>query len=94
MTETLDHILSEFVLPEDVKALMRARLYAREDAMVEVMHLAGVQFGLFPEVVAEVLAEVGIGTPKTGQERELIRSNFTRLMVRLQNEHDQREHGG
>jgi len=64
-------------------AAVEAALINREDAMAEVMHLAGAQFGLFPQIVAEVLAEVGLGTPKSDEEREMIRRSFHNLMEQL-----------
>lgn len=62
---------------------VEAALVNREDAMAEVMHLAGAQFGLFPQIVAEVLAEVGLGTPRSDEEREMIRRSFNELMENL-----------
>jgi hypothetical protein len=64
-------------------AAVEAALINREDAMAEVMFLAGMQFGLFPQIVAEVLAEVGLGTPKSDEEREMIRRSFLNLMEAL-----------
>ncbi len=87
---TIHHVLSHFIeaatstngVP-DWNELERA-LINREDAMVEVLHLAAMQFGLFPQIVAEVLAEVGMGTPKTPEERAMIRRQFTDLMTAIQ----------
>jgi len=62
---------------------LRERLIAREDNMRDVMFMAGQQFGLFPQIVAEVLAEVGLGTPKSTAEREMIRTSFNQLMEAL-----------
>jgi hypothetical protein len=82
---TLTHVLGHF--PE-VDEVTRRRMYEalvdREDQIVEVLHLAGVQFGLFPQIVAEVLAEVGLGTPKSETERAMIRRSFTELMAAIQ----------
>jgi hypothetical protein len=72
---------------------LRARLYAREDNMADLFRLAGVQFGLFPQIVAEVLAEAGLGTPIDDAERLHIRRNFAVLMERLREEHERGEHG-
>jgi hypothetical protein len=81
---SLQHVLDHF--PE-VDAATRGRMYEslvnREDAMAEIMFLAGMQFGLFPQIVAEVLAEVGLGTPKSDGEREMIRASFVNLMEQL-----------
>lgn len=81
---SLDHVLERWATTHDqypdAMADLRAALLNREDAMAEVMFLAGMQFGLFPQIVAEVLAEVGLGTPKTSEEREMIRRSFVNLM--------------
>lgn len=78
---TLTHVLGHFPeVDEGVRRRMYEALVEREDQIVEVLHLAGVQFGLFPQIVAEVLAEVGLGTPKSDTEREMIRRSFVELM--------------
>lgn len=61
--------------PESEDLLVTA-LMAREDIMVSALHMAGIQFGMMPGIVAEVLASIGIGTPPTDDERLLIRRNF------------------
>src|SRR5262245_30794646 len=81
---TIAHVLGHFPQIDEVtKAHLQAALIDREDAIVTVLHLAGVQFGLFPQIVAEVLAEVGLGTPKSDAEREMIRRSFLALMEEL-----------
>lgn len=82
---TLSHVLSHFPeVPEETRSRMYAQLVNREDAMVGILHMAGVQFGLFPQIVAEVLAEVGLGTPRSDEEREMIRLSFNTLMEQIQ----------
>lgn len=73
---------------EAVKAL-GASLLSREDAIADSLRMAGVQFGLYPQIVAEVLAEVEMGTPPNEEERALIRAQFVNLMEELR-----RQHGG
>lgn len=81
---SLRHVLDHFPdVDEGTRERMYESLVNREDAMAEVMFLAGMQFGLFPQIVAEVLAEVGLGTPKSEDEREMIRHSFTNLMEQL-----------
>jgi hypothetical protein len=81
---SLQHVLDHFQeVPEETRLRMYESLVNREDAMAEVMFLAGMQFGLFPQIVAEVLAEVGLGTPKSDNERRMIRQSFTNLMEAL-----------
>jgi hypothetical protein len=71
----------------EVSPETRARMYEalvnREEQMAGVLHLAGQQFGLFPQIVAEVLAEVGMGAPKTTEERVMIHSSFHILMEQI-----------
>jgi hypothetical protein len=63
-----------------------AALIEREEAIADVLRLAGVQFGLFPEIVAEVLAQVEMGRPISTTQRAMVHSNFHVLMERLRNE--------
>jgi hypothetical protein len=66
-----------------------AALTKREDEMADSLRLAATQFGLYPEIVAEVLAEVGLGTPPSPEARQMIHDNFVNLMERLRREHEQ-----
>jgi hypothetical protein len=66
------------------RARLIKELTAREDFMADQLRAAGAQFGLYPEIVAEVLATVGIGTQPSPEERQIIRQNFVALMERLQ----------
>lgn len=68
------------------------RLVDREESAADHLRLAAIQFGLFPEIVAEVLAEAGLGAPLTAEHRALIRSNFVALMERLRVEHERGDH--
>lgn len=63
-------------------------LTKREDDIADRLRLAGQQFGLYPEIVAEVLAEVGLGSPPTPEARQMIHDNFINLMERLRREHE------
>jgi hypothetical protein len=64
-------------------------LVQREEAIADTLRMAGVQFGLYPQIVAEVLAEVEMGEPITRAQRTLIRQQFEALMVELQRQHDE-----
>ncbi len=66
----------------DARALTQA-LVDREQAMVDVLHQAGMQFGLFPQIVAEVLAQVEMGEPIPTEQRALIHSQFHLLMEQI-----------
>lgn len=60
-----------------------AALVAREQAMADVLRQAGMQFGMYPQIVAEVLAQVEMGEPITTQQRALIHSQFHLLMEQI-----------
>jgi hypothetical protein len=70
---------------EQRDALVTA-LTNREDMLAGLLHMAGAQFGLYPEIIAHVFADLGVGTPITDAHREMIRSQFNALMERLQRE--------
>lgn len=82
---TLDEVLANYTVT-DPEGLKRA-LVAREDGMRDILSLAGAQFGLFPAIVAEVLAQVGLGTEPSEEERDYIRTQFVALMEELQRQH-------
>jgi hypothetical protein len=89
---SIDGVLREFDLNSVTHAQLERRLLDREDAVCDLLRLAGQQFGLFPEIVAEVFAEVGLGSPISSEQREMVRNQFTALMDRLREEHE-RNHG-
>jgi hypothetical protein len=70
----------------ELRAALILALIEREEMIADVLRLAGVQFGLFPEIVAEVLAQVEMGRPISTEQRVMVHSNFHALMQRLQNE--------
>jgi hypothetical protein len=84
--EVVRHV--EGLTDEQVTHLTSA-LTAREDNMADMFRMAGLQFGLYPQIVSEVFAEVGIGTPISEQQRVLIRQQFTALMQELQQQYGQ-----
>ena len=79
-------------LSEDQVTHLTSALVQREDEMADMFRMAGAQFGMFPQIIAEVFAEVGIGTPVDEQQRTLIHAQFVALMEELERQH--REHGG
>ena len=58
-------------------------LIAREEAMAGMLRMAGMQFGMYPQIVAEILAEVQMGEPISGDQREMVRVQFNDLMVQI-----------
>lgn len=64
-------------------------LTEREDNMAAMFHMAGMQFGLYPQIIAEVFAEVGVGTPISDQQRDMVRQGFNNLMDELRRAHEE-----
>jgi hypothetical protein len=89
---TIEAVLGQYDLTAALRVQLLNALVQREDEVCDVLRAAGLQFGLYPEIVAEVFAEVGIGSPISAEQRDLVRNQFTALMDRLREEHE-RGHG-
>jgi hypothetical protein len=76
-------------LNETQRTTLEVLLVDRENKMADQFRMAGMQFGMFPQIIAEVFAEVGIGSPIDETERTFIRAQFIALMEELQ-----RQQGG
>ena len=70
-------------MSDDLRARLTVALVERENEMADLFRMAGIQFGLYPWIVAEVFAEVGIGTPPTDEARAMIRQQFLDGMAQL-----------
>lgn len=90
--KTHDEMLAPYVIANtdggavDWNAL-KAEILHREDEMKAMLHQAGAQFGVMPEIAAEVFAEVGLGTPASEEERTFIHTQFVNLMTWMQECH-------
>lgn len=83
----LDEIIGRVEgLTDEQQVELRDLLLVREDGIADHFRLAAQQFGMYPEIVAAVITDAGLGTPRTDEERLLIRNNFIALMRRLQAE--------
>lgn len=74
---TLDEVLEPFkgeAVPD--WDAVKAALLVREDNMADILRLAGMQFGMYPWIVSEVLAQIGLGTPLTEEERQFIAGQY------------------
>lgn len=58
-------------------------LMEREQAMADTLRQAGMQFGLFPQIVAEVLAQVEMGEPISTEQRAMVHFQFHGLMEQI-----------
>lgn len=79
---TVADVLGRYTVTDP--AGLESALLEREDGMVSSLHMAAVQFGLYPQIVAEVIASIGLGTPPDPDTRALIHGNFVRLMEQIQ----------
>lgn len=80
---TIAEVVAASTVPAEEQAVLVASLVQREVELADRLRMAGLQFGLYPEIVAEVLAEVGMGEPVSEEERLMIRTQFVALMERL-----------
>jgi hypothetical protein len=76
-------IVNRYPLDNGQKVHLTAALMEREQAMADTLHQAGMQFGLFPQIVAEVLAQVEMGEPISTEQRDMIHQQFHRLMEQI-----------
>jgi|SRR5215831_686142 len=60
-----------------------AQLVAREEAMADYIRMAGQQYGLFPQIVAEVLAEIEMGEPIPAEQRQMVLVQYQALMEQV-----------
>lgn len=87
--DSIETVLSRFPIPADYRADLLAALVAREENIADLLRLAGAQFNLFPEIVAEMFAQVGLGEPMSADQRRMVHANYHALMDRLRNEFEQ-----
>lgn len=80
----LDYCIEQAMTDGEFKPeVLRAMLVTREDLMADHLRLAAQQFGLMPQIVAEVVAQLGLGTPLSEEERLLVHQNFVTLMEQI-----------
>ena len=81
---SLDQVLGQF---EGVPDGLKQALLDREDNIADMLRLAGAQFGTFPQIVAEVLCQVGLGTPLPQEERSMIHQQFHAVIEELRRQY-------
>jgi hypothetical protein len=87
MQPTIEMVLEHFGgLSPGEKVAMVAILRERERVIASDLMVIGTQWGMYPEIVAEAMAEVGLGGPMDEETRRLIHANFIRLMERIRTE--------
>lgn len=83
VAEVIDTALRESVGDEVADEVIRL-LVAREDMIADNLRLAATQLGTFPELVAKVMADVGLGSPVTDEEKQLLDQQFVARVQWLQ----------
>jgi hypothetical protein len=68
-------------------------LIEREDRIADALRIAGTNLGTFPELVAKVLADVGLGSPVDAETKALLDMQFVQRVNWL-NEQFRRNQGG
>lgn len=76
--ETITEVTTD--LPEETKAAIVAALLEREDEYLAAFHMAGAQFGVYPQIVAKVFTDLKFGTPVSDEAKALIDAQFQTLM--------------
>ena len=76
-------VVNRYDVPFETRTQMILALTEREAAMADFLRQAGMQFGLFPQIVAEVLAECELGGRVEAEQRALIRQQFAALMEQI-----------
>lgn len=61
-------------------------LIHREDLIADMLRTAGAQLGTFPEFVAKVLADVGLGEPVTPEHHQYLNQQFAARLAWLQDQ--------
>jgi hypothetical protein len=82
-TTDLTDIIGKHDFPFEVRQQLLTDLVTREDAALHLLVHAAAQFGLYPQIVLEVLAQSGLGSPLTPQRRAEIRDDYDTLIEKL-----------
>lgn len=72
----LDEVLDQVPVSDDVREALKAQLLEREDAIADAIRDWAARLGAYPELTAEVVCMVGLGTPVDTATRAHIHSQF------------------
>lgn len=72
---------------------LKERLTEREEAIVGLLHLAAAQFGMYPQIVAKILMDVGLGSPPEDAVRTMINNQFAALMEEIRRQFNENNEG-
>lgn len=83
---SIEEVVRQHVNSAADRMVLVEALVEREEQIADVLRMSGSDFGLFPEIVAEVLAAIGLGRPMPVEQRVMIHNNYHALMERLRRE--------
>lgn len=72
------------LIGDTVAEALEKDLTQREDLIADMLRVAGAQLGTFPEFVAKVLMDVGLGTPVEPDVQQHLNTQFASRMEWLQ----------
>lgn len=80
---SIEAVVGAWAARSGSRAELVADLVAREDQLADGLRLAGQTFGLFPQIVAKVLADMRFGSPVSDEMRSMIYQQFRTLMEQI-----------
>ena len=83
VAEVVNTALRETIGDEAADEVIRL-LIQREDMIADNLRLAATQLGTFPELVAKVMADVGLGSPVSDEQKQLLDQQFVARIQWLQ----------
>lgn len=85
-------VLSQYEaeMGHDLTDRVEFALVEREAAVADYLREAATAFNLYPQIVAKVLMDAGMGRTVSDQERKLIDAGFAALMQQVREEWERR----
>lgn len=80
LPEPIAALVDQWVAEGAPPEVLTARLVEREEQVADVLRLAGQSYGVLPQIMAEVFAQIRLGTPISTEQRALIHSQYHRVI--------------
>lgn len=85
---SIEAVVAQHITDLDQARAVVAALVEREELIADVMRVAGQSFGLLPQIVAEVFAQIRFGAPIPDDQRAMIHEQFHRVIEQIQRGED------
>ena len=85
---TIDSVVREHVSDQAQVEMVTRALVEREEGIADIMRVAGQSFGLLPQIVAEVFAQIHFGAPITDEHRQLVHQQFHTVIDQIRRGED------